>query len=323
MPAKRLVKGNSVPAMTTEQEETAPGQTGGDGFVASYIPDTELAKIYRHRKVAGVQDFALLEYAMRTKQNVLLMGDTGAGKTMVGAAFAAEKQIPYYSLPCDVSIDPTALFGKMSPTDRAGEFEWVDGPVTELVRKGGVLNISEINFMPPKIAASLYPLLDGRRYVPLLGHRGEVVHAHEDLLIVADMNPNYRGTVELNAAFKNRFPLKIVWNYDDSVEKNLVKGTALRGIAKQLRDGGEVRTPISTNLLMEFERMVQEDGLTYEFAVMNFLNAFSGNERDAVKNVFELRKTEIVRDYAPASVPSEDEDIIIDEDEFIYIGEDN
>lgn len=318
-----MVKKLVITKEATEQEETAPGQTGGDGFVASYIPDAELAKNYRHRKVAGVQDFSLLEYAMKTKQNVLLMGDTGAGKTMVGAAFAAEKQIPYYSLPCDVSIDPTALFGKMSPTDRAGEFEWVDGPVTELVRNGGVLNISEINFMPPKIAASLYPLLDGRRYVPLLGHRGEVVHAHEDLLVIADMNPNYRGTVELNAAFKNRFPLKVVWNYDENVEKNLVKGTALRSIAKQLRDGGEVRTPISTNLLMEFERMVQEDGLTYEFAVMNFLNAFSGNERDAVKNVFELRKTEITRDYAPASVPSDDEDIIIGEDEFIYIGEDN
>lgn len=318
-----MVKKLVVTKTSTEQEETAPGQTGGDGFVASYIPDFALAKTYRHRKVAGVQDFDLLEYAMRTKQNVLLMGDTGAGKTMVGAAFAAEKKIPYYSLPCDVSIDPTALFGKMSPTDRAGEFEWVDGPVTELVRNGGVLNISEINFMPPKIAASLYPLLDGRRYVPLLGHRGEVVHANDNLLIIADMNPNYRGTVELNAAFKNRFPLKVVWNYDDSVEKGLVKGTALRNIAKQLRDGGEVRTPISTNLLMEFERMVQEEGLTYDFAVMNFLNAFSGSEREAVKNIFDLRKTEITRDYAPASVPSEDEDIIIDEDEFIFIGEDN
>lgn len=316
---KRLVKGETVPS-TTETEETAPGQTGGDGFSAAYIPTPDLAKKYRHRKIGGVQDFSLLDYAMATKQNVLLMGDTGAGKTMVGAAYASEKAIPYYSLPCDVSIDPSALFGKMSPTDRAGEFEWVDGPVTQLVRSGGVLNISEINFMPPKIAASLYPLLDGRRYVPLLGHKGEVVHAHPNLLVIADMNPNYRGTVELNAAFKNRFPLKVVWNYDDGVEKSLVAGKTLRDCAKQLRDGGEVRTPISTNLLMEFERMVQEDSLTYEFAVMNFLNAFAGSEREAVKNVMELRRTEIERDYRPASVPSDDEDIVIDEDEFIYIG---
>lgn len=314
---KRLVAGKS-----TDTEETAPGQTGGDGFSAAYIPDPELAKKYRHRKIGGVQDFALLNYAMGSKQNVLLMGDTGAGKTMVGAAYASENRIPYYSLPCDVSIDPSALFGKMSPTDRAGEFEWVDGPVTQLVRSGGVLNISEINFMPPKIAASLYPLLDGRRYVPLLGHKGEVVHAHENLLVIADMNPNYRGTVELNAAFKNRFPLKIVWNYDDSVEKGLVAGKTLLSCAKQLRDGGEVRTPISTNLLMEFERMIQEPNLTYEFAVMNFLNAFSGSEREAVKNVMELRRSEIERDYRPASDVSEDEDIVIDEDEFIYIGED-
>lgn len=313
---KKLVKGTT----SEKHEDTAPGQTGGDS-TAAYIPDPALGKKYRHRKIAGVGDFDLLDYAMRTRQNVLLMGDTGAGKTMVGAAYASERAIPYYSLPCDVSIDPSALFGRMYPTDTEGKFEWVDGPVTELVRSGGVLNISEINFMPPKIAASLYPLLDGRRYVPLLGHKGEVVHAHDDLLIIADMNPNYRGTVELNAAFKNRFPLKVVWNYDDGVEKSLVKGATIRSCAKQLRDGGEVRTPISTNLLIEFETMVQDDSLTYEFAVLNFLNAFTGNEREAVKNVLDVRRNEIERDYRPASLPSDDEDIVIDEDDFVYIGE--
>lgn len=311
--AKRLVR---------VAEESAPGQTGaGDAFTASYVPGPELAKKYRNRKVNGVRDFDLLDYALRTKQNVLLMGDTGAGKTMVGAAYASDRQIPYYSLPCDVSIDPSALFGKMSPTDRAGEFEWVDGPVTELVRTGGVLNISEINFMPPKIAASLYPLLDGRRYVPLLGHRGEVVHAHEDLLVIADMNPNYRGTVELNAAFKNRFPIKVMWNYDSAVERSLVKGKTILSVAKKLRDGGEVRTPISTNLLIEFERMVTDDALTYEFAVNVFLNAFASGERAAVENVMELSRVEIERDYAKNPTPDEEEDIIVDDDEYIYVGE--
>jgi MoxR-like ATPase len=231
---------------------------------------------------------------------VLLMGDTGSGKTMLGEAFASKLQVLYYSLPCDVSIDPTALFGKMQPTETAGRFKWQDGPVTQVVREGGVLNISEINFMPPKIAASLYPLLDGRRYVPLLGHEGEVVRAHPDLLVIADMNPGYRGTMELNAAFKNRFDHKIMWGYDEDVEKKLVNMPTLRDAAKRFRAmvGVEIQTPISTNMLMEFERFTMRATLGLDYAIENFVAAFEPDEKKSIKDILELNKGNFKSDIA-------------------------
>lgn len=304
-PAKKTVR---VPKKTV----TTPEEVN----LNAYVPSPDVAARYVGRKVhGGVWDAIVLRRARETKRNVLLMGDTGSGKTMLGEAFASKEGVLYYSVPCDVSIDPTALFGKMQMTDQAGVFEWQDGPVTEVVRRGGVLNISEINFMPPKIAASLYPLLDGRRYIPLLGHKGEVVRAHDDLLIIADMNPGYRGTLELNAAFKNRFDIKIPWGYDDAVEAKLVPLPTLLGVAKKIRAmvGTEIATPVSTNMLMEFADFAQDGVFGLEFAIGNFVAAFESDEQDAVKKVFDLEKPVLAREVTlalSASSADEDEDIV-------------
>lgn len=295
-----------------ELEEFEEGEEEADEVETdAYVPDAEVGNRYVSRKIRGLYDLEVLTYALDNAINILLMGDTGAGKTMLGEAYAAKAEMLYYSLPCDVSIDPSALFGKIVPTED-GEFEWVDGPVTQLVRYGGVLNISEINFMPPRIAAALYPLLDGRRYLPLLGHRGEVIRPHgpscwcdldEDeckaqwLLIIADMNPQYRGTQDLNAAFKNRFAIKVPWGYDDKVEKTLIRNAPLLAFAKQLRAkvGTELRTPVATNMLIEFERF--ESALGLEFASENFLAAFEDVERGAVKQVYDVHRGNIAQFY--------------------------
>jgi MoxR-like ATPase len=281
---------------------------------SAYVPDPEVAAGYVGRKIHGVWDAVLLDSASENGENVLLMGDTGAGKTLFGEAYASKHRLPYYSLPCDVSIDPSALFGRMQPTDEVGKFEWQDGPVTEIFRgpcglsekckdpkcRAGVLNISEINFMPPKIAASLYPALDGRRYLPLLGHQGEIVRAHKGLLITADMNPNYRGTVEMNAAFLNRFEHKITWNYSADVEEKLIKFPTVRKFAEDLRQmfGDAIMTPVSTNMLMEFEKFVMREDLGPEYAIGNFASAFRSDEVQAVTRVVELQKENIERDHA-------------------------
>lgn len=296
----------------------------------SYIPSPDIAKKYVGRKIHGVWDATVADIASAEQRNILLKGDTGAGKTLFGEAYASHKVRPYYSLPCDVSIDPSALFGRMQPTDVPGKFKWQDGPVTDIVRGpcglgdkcedphcfAGVLNISEINFMTPKIAASMYPLLDGRRYIPLLGHEGEVVRAHKGLVIIADMNPNYRGTMELNAAFKNRFDFKIDWGYSKEVEEQLVKFPTLRDMAWKMRDLDEIVTPVSTNMLMEFEEFATHPALSLDFAIHNFLGAFEAEEVRPVNNVFTLERVNLEKDIrffkrssSSASQPVKDEDL--------------
>lgn len=291
----KVAKGATVPVKSSEVSlDTA--EVSDVSQRHAFIPDKKYAERYVHRKVDGVEDFKLLDWCMDNRRNLLMMGDTGAGKTMFPMAYAAARKLPYYTIPCDVSIDPSALFGKMMPTDTVGKFEWVDGPVTELVLNGGVLNISEINFMPSKIAASLYSILDHRRSIQLLGKRGEHVTAHDRLLIVADMNPKYRGTMELNIALANRFAVKLTWGYDAAVEKKLVFSKSLLDLVWRIRKEPQIRTPIGTNMMEEFEVIAGTLGV--KFASSNFVNCFTDSEREPVTNMLDAASVNIATEIA-------------------------
>jgi MoxR-like ATPase len=256
----------------------------------SYVPHPDYALKYVGRVLDGVKDFDLLQFCMDNRLNLLLRGPTGSGKTMFPMAWAATLGLNFYAVPCDVSMEPSALFGQMMP-DGNGSFAWQDGPVTELVRAGGVLCISEANFMSPKIAASLFPLLDHRRELPLLRHRGEIVKAHEKLLIVTDYNPNYRGTMQLNEAFLNRFQVKQDWGYNDAVEDKLVQSAELLKLARAIRVNNQFKTPVSTNSMMEFLRLAVHLG--YNFAANNFANMFESSERGSAVNLLDAHSVGI------------------------------
>jgi hypothetical protein len=256
----------------------------------SYVPHPDYGLKYVSRTVNGQKDFDVLQFCMDRRVNLLVRGPTGSGKTMFPMAWAALKGLNFYAVPCDVSMEPGALLGGWQP-DGEGGFVWQDGPVTELVRSGGVLDISEANFMSPKVAASLFPLLDHRRELPLLRKGGEIVKAHEKLLVVTDYNPDYRGTMQLNEAFLNRFAIKIPWDYNEAVEGRLIKSSELLEMAKKIRASPGIKTPVSTNSLMEFIDIAV--ALGYNFAEANFNAMFSTGERGALKLIVDAHSDKL------------------------------
>ena len=90
--------------------------------------------------------------------------------------------------------------------ENSSEFLFADSPIIRMARKGGVIEIQEINLISdPGTAPALNSLLE-EGYINL--PNGETVFRHPDCVVIVTMNPKLEGTKELNQSFKERFRLK-------------------------------------------------------------------------------------------------------------------
>ena len=276
--------------MATTRTSTAKAVSA----LAHLIPETRFYDDYISRKVGGVKDTELLKYAKASKSNVLVFGPTGPGKTSWILAYGAKSKSPVVTVQCNGAVDPNSFWGGIAFDESGNITGWQNSEITEVILNGGILYMDEVNFLAPKISAVFHGLLDKRRQItiPELGNR--VIKAHSDLQVIASYNPDYEGTKPLNAAFKNRFKIKVKFDYDEAVEKELLCLPVMQDIARKLRTAhtaGDLETPISTNMLIEFEELAIDLG--YDFAVSNFLNAFAEEERAAVAEAFDMHSVEI------------------------------
>lgn len=258
--------------------------------VAALIPDPRIAKAYVHRTVGSKTDFELFAWAMEELENVMLAGPTGSSKTTAFRAFAAAHGLPFCVVECNGAMDPGTVLGRTT-LDVDGKIKWIDGDFSLVVRYGGVLLIDEINMAHPRITAAFHQLLAVTRRMSI-PEAGETIvagrggtGAPQPLLIGAAMNPDYRGSVQLNYALANRYPMPIEWGYDRSVEEQLVRSARLLDLAENVRSLGEIRTPMSTNALIEFERHAL--GLDIDLAQMFLINRFAPEERAPIARALE------------------------------------
>jgi len=243
---------------------------------------------YIARKICGTSDLAILDKAYQKKDFVLITGETGTGKTHLIRHFAYKKKLPYARVNLNGGTTADELIGHWIP-DKSGHFKWQDGLLTLFVRNGGIIVLDEINACPADILFCLHSLTDDERTLTLLDKDGEVIHANENFFLVSTMNPDYEGTKPLNEAFKDRFKVKLFFDYDDKIEKKLVEDEDILKLANKLRiikSKGEISTPVSTRLLIYYK----DNAVTYgeRLALEIFLNNFEPYEREPIKNVLEL-----------------------------------
>jgi MoxR-like ATPase len=271
------------------------------------VPDPKWAKEYVNRKVAGRLDWDIYDQALADGDNILIEGEAGSGKTISVQSYASARGLRYFNVSNNNGIDPSQLFGRWIPKADGQGYMWQDGAVTLLVRHGGVLLLNEVNFLPARVSTVLFSLLDYRREIQLLENGGEVVKAHKDLIIIADMNngSRYKGTQELNVAFSDRFNIKLEFPYDRTIENKVVGSKAILNLADQLRDQydkEELSSPISTRALVSLVKNAKRFGA--DFAITSFVNGFNKDERNGVRLACETHKDNIEQDLGLAPIKS-------------------
>ena len=258
------------------------------------VPDPKWAKQYVNRKFNGKTEWDIYDEALKDGDNILIEGGAGSGKTISVQSYASARNMRYFNVSNSNGIDPSQLFGRWIPKADGQGYRWQDGAVTLLVRYGGVLLLNEVNFLPERVSTVLYSLLDYRREIQLLENGGEVIKAHKDLLIIADMNAGYRGTHELSQAWNDRYGIKLEFPYDKAIELKVVGNRSLLNLADKLReqfDKEEITTPISTRSLVAFVKNAKRFGI--DFAITSFVNGFNKEERGGVRLACETFKENI------------------------------
>ena len=282
--------------MTTKQYApiviTPTVRNDNEEQVLAFIPSltSEAVRTYVPRTFAGKSEEEIYDYALRTRKNVSVQGHAGTGKTTSFMTYSAKKGLEFGSMSCNAGVEPSQFFGRYVPTEE-GSLKWTDGLFTHFFRNGGVLVIDEANFLPQKIASVLHGALDGRRLLTLNEHNGEIIKAHDNLLIAMCYNDGYKGTSKFNEAFADRFGIKLEFEYDTKIESKFIPSHTLLELAKSMRDdaiAGVYETPVSTRLLKEFVDLAQN--LSYDFAVENFVNNFRDDERSSVKLLLDSQR---------------------------------
>jgi MoxR-like ATPase len=286
--------------------DTVPA--GDRDRVEAMIPDPALAGAYVHRQISGVSDFELFDYATATKKNIILSGPTGSAKTTAFRAYAAARGLPFALVECNAAMDPGLIVGRTTVAGE-GEIAFVPGDLTLVVKYGGVGLLDEINMAHPRVASSFHQLLavTRRMSIPEAGATyragAEGLGETQPTLFGAAYNPRYQGTVRLNEALLNRYAIPLRWGYDPAVEGQLVKSVRLLDMAGSIRGLAEIRTPVSTNALMEFEEHAVELGV--ELATELFVNRFAEEEQGPVARALEANRDAIMTELSATVVEAE------------------
>lgn len=194
-------------SVTTDVTDTTEYVTFGAARLPMIHTD-EASKMYIPKSHEYIDNHRLLEtlaVGINNKLAILLKGDTGVGKTSAIRYIASKVNAPLRRINMNGSTGVDEFVGKIL-LEKEGTI-WIDGVLTDALRKGHWLVIDEVNAALPEILFVLHSLLDDDGYIVLSEKDGEIVRPHENFRIFATMNPTegYNGTKDLNLAFKSRW----------------------------------------------------------------------------------------------------------------------
>lgn len=130
-----------------------------ESLLSKKIPGFEhVVWTYQMRKMA-----VLLSKACDFKEPVLLIGETGGGKTTVCQLLSVIRQQELSIVNCHMHTEASDFLGSLRPVREHREnlklFEWVDGPLVKSMKDGGFFLVDEISLADDSVLERLNSLL--------------------------------------------------------------------------------------------------------------------------------------------------------------------
>ncbi|XP_068698835.1 midasin-like [Montipora foliosa] len=247
-----------------ESMELSPGVAGLMGQVTTCTPFLEgfehIVWTDSMRRLA-----VLAGRALQFKEPVLLVGETGCGKTTICQLFAALWNQQLFAVNCHMHSESSDFLGGLRPVRNRGHeeqseqlsklFEWCDGPLVQAMKDGAVLLVDEISLADDSVLERLNSVLEPERTL-LLAEKGggafdsseyvDILVAHQDFRIIGTMNPGGDfGKKELSPALRNRFteiwcpPSNCRAELVQIIEHNIKPGVALKSASQGSSGIGE------------------------------------------------------------------------------------
>ena len=165
----------------------------------------------------------LIMHSLKFKEPVLMVGETGCGKTSIVAIIAKIMQLTLQTVNCHLNSETSDFLGALRPKRRddlsetSAPFEWVDGPLVEVMKKGGLFLVDEISLADDSVLERMNSVLEPSRSLTLVeggsmeDNNGIIqenwyrVVADDTFHFIATMNPGGDfGKKELSPALRNR-----------------------------------------------------------------------------------------------------------------------
>nr|XP_045010044.1 midasin isoform X2 [Jaculus jaculus] len=165
----------------------------------------------------------LVGRALEFGEPVLLVGDTGCGKTTICQIFAALAKKKLYSVNCHLNMETSDFLGGLRPVrEKLNDkeeidirlFEWHDGPLVLAMKEDSFFLLDEISLADDSVLERLNSVLEVEKSL-VLAEKGspdgknnevELLTAGKRFRILATMNPGGDfGKKELSPALRNRF----------------------------------------------------------------------------------------------------------------------
>lgn len=224
-----------------------------------------------------------LRVAMKANLPVLIVGETGTGKTSIIRELAKEDGKKFVRIPITGETTPDDLVGSMQLEN--GSTSWVDGILVWALKQGHYVAIDEINMALPETLAVLQSLFDDDGKLVITQHEGESVRPQNGARVFATMNPvaEYAGTKELNKALVSRcivlemtYPeaeveVQIIQQKCDIKESTARKIVDFGNVAREAKKADEIFYTCSTRDLLQWGHLTKHLTLkdSFEVSILN------------------------------------------------------